>query len=75
MGIGARGHTTSYRHAGTTLRRISSDVIMAVNGLNVRSCIGYKQKCQSLTCEQELHHDAMVFFVFPGLLRICVSIV
>ena len=33
MGIEARGHTTSYRHEGTTLRRTSTDVIMAVNGL------------------------------------------
>ena len=32
MGIEARGHTTSCRHAGTTLPRTSSDVIMAVNG-------------------------------------------
>ena len=34
VGIEARGHITSYRHAGPTLRRTSSDVIMAVNGLN-----------------------------------------
>ena len=34
MGIEARGHTTSYRHAGTTLRRTLSDVTMAGNGLN-----------------------------------------
>ena len=37
MGIEARGHTTSYRREGTTLRRTSSDVIMAVNGLNRQS--------------------------------------
>ena len=28
----ARGHTTPYRHAGTTLPRTSSDVLMTVNG-------------------------------------------
>ena len=33
VGIEARGHTMSYRHAGTTLQRTSSDVILAVNGL------------------------------------------
>ena len=33
MGMEARGHATPYRHVGTTLRRTSSDVIMAVNGL------------------------------------------
>ena len=33
VGIEARGHTTSYIYAGTTLRRTPSDVIMAVNGL------------------------------------------
>ena len=30
MGIEARGHTTSYRHAGTPF---ANDIIMAVNGL------------------------------------------
>ena len=33
VGIEARGHITSYIHAGTTLRRTSSDVIMVVSGL------------------------------------------
>ena len=33
VGIEARGCTTSYGHAGTTLRKTSSDVTMAVNGL------------------------------------------
>ena len=33
VGTEARGHTTSYRHAGTILRRTSSDVVMAANGL------------------------------------------
>ena len=35
MGTEARGHTTSYRHAGTILRRTSSDVMMAVTGLTL----------------------------------------
>ena len=33
MGTETRGHTTSYGHAGTTWRRTSSDIMMAVNGL------------------------------------------
>ena len=31
--LNKRGHTTSYRHAETTMRRTSSDIIVAVNGL------------------------------------------
>ena len=50
MGIGARGHTTSYRHAGTTLRRISSDVIMAVNGLNVCVCVCVCERERESVC-------------------------
>ena len=36
MGIEARGHMMSYRHAGTTLQRTSFDIIMAVNGLMLK---------------------------------------
>ena len=50
MGIGARGHTTSYRHAGTTLRRISSDVIIAVNGLNVCVCERERERERESVC-------------------------
>ena len=39
MGIEARGHMTSYTHAGTTLGRTSSDIIMAVNGLSSKDTI------------------------------------
>ena len=44
VGMEARGHTTSYRHAGTTLRRTSSDVVMAVNGLTP-FCLALPQLC------------------------------
>ena len=48
MEIEARGHTTSYRRAGITLRRKSSDVIMAVNGLTARVVAAPKSRLQSI---------------------------
>ena len=68
MGIEARGHMTSYRHAGTILQMTSSDVIMTVNGLRPRQ----HQNDSSASCifrEISDLHDNLYKLLGPDAFR------
>ena len=71
MRIVAKGHTTSYRHAGTTLRRTSSDVIIGVNGLSV-AVVAYKHALiANASCMFSIKNKSLGFALF---LMTCISL-